>query len=742
MRVIPSTVSGFRTLFIFSLLLLLALSIFSIVKVRDLIHAADMVRHTNLVNLTLQDISATITEAQTNQRGFLLTGDSVLLSEMEENLVVLNARIDKLDSLIQDNPTQIANVQALRKVVSEKVAMMRKVLESHVSLAITSGFNENIHEGISRMNRVKNRINTMLEIEGNLINARLGNYDRQTFITPVLTIILMIGGLAFLLVSYRRIVKELRYSGELRSRLQEQRLFAESLITHGPYIIAAYDKELKAIMWNQKSAEYTGLKSHEAIGKNYFTLFPENNNPEWKTALNEVLAGKSKRFAKFKLHNKDAWGDVLLAPLVNTQNETIGVLTMILDITEQLSAVSGLKASEDRYHLMVGEVEDYAILSLNEHGIIENWNKGAEKIKGYKAEEIVGKSFSVFYPAEDQKNRLPQTLLATAAREGKAIHEGWRVRKDGTKFWGSVVISALYDESHKVIGFSKVTRDLTERKLADDYRKQYTEELQQKNTILEKMNKELESFAYVSSHDLQEPLRKITTFANRIMEKEYSALSETGKDYLNRMQEAAKRMKRLIQDLLEYSRTNTMERTFVRTDIKDLVEGVKKEFSEVLQEKSGAINIGPLCKLDVVPFQFRQLMENLIGNSLKFSVPGNPPQINVDSEVKTGSELNVDGLLPKQSYCHLWVTDNGIGFDPQYKDRIFEVFQRLNAREEFEGTGIGLAICKKIVENHNGVITADSTEGKGARFDIYIPRPAEEATRPSPGTVVVNSNTH
>ena len=726
MRVTPSTFSSLRTLFIFSVLLLLALSVFTFVKLRDLINASDMVRHTNLVNLTLQDISSTTIEAQTDQRGFLLTGDSVLLERMEQGFIHLKARLELLDSLVQDNPAQITNVRILKRVIDDKIIAMRRVLASYARIEVAPTFKENVEEGVERMNDVKDQINAMLAIERGLISIRLQSYDRQSTLTPILTIVLIIGGLTFLLVAYMRIEKELRYSTELQSRLQEQRLFAESLITHGPYIIAAYDKDLNAIMWNQKSAEYTGLKSHDAIGKNYFTLFPENDTPEWRNSMKEVLEGQSKRFAKMKLHHKEAWGDVLVAPLVNTMNQTICVMTMILDITQQLNVATGLKESEDRYHLMVGEVEDYAILSLNEEGIVENWNKGAEKIKGYKAEEIVGKSFSIFYPAEDQKNKLPQTLLAIAAREGKAIHEGWRVRKDGSKFWGSVVISALFDENRKVIGFSKVTRDLTERKLADDYRRQFTEELQQKNIALEKMNKELESFAYVSSHDLQEPLRKITTFANRIMEKEYSTLSETGKDYFVRMQEAAKRMKRLIQDLLEYSRTNTMERTFERTNIKSLVEDVRKEFMEELQEKAGNIDIGPLCVLNVVPFQFRQLMQNLIGNALKFSTPGTPPLIQIYSEVKQGSDFKVEGLQANQSYCHLWITDNGIGFDPQYKYRIFEVFQRLNGREEFEGTGIGLAICKKIVENHSGVITADSEAGKGARFDIYLPAPANQ----------------
>lgn len=248
-----------------------------------------------------------------------------------------------------------------------------------------------------------------------------------------------------------------------------------------------------------------------------------------------------------------------------------------------------------------------------------------------------------------------------------------------------------------------------------------TRQLQHKNLELENANKELTSFTYVSSHDLQEPLRKIQNFTTLLLMDEQKRLSGDGKKYLKRTFEVAKRMQTLIEDLLAYSRVKNGEQVIEEADMNKLFEEVKHEFAELIKSKKAIIQAEKLCKVKIIPFQFRQLLQNLISNSLKFVKPGRKPRIRMKSRIVAGNKLADLKLSSKLSYCHITFADNGIGFDPKYSERIFEVFQRLHSQEEYKGTGMGLAICKRIVENHRGIITATGQLGKGAKFDIYIP---------------------
>ena len=251
-------------------------------------------------------------------------------------------------------------------------------------------------------------------------------------------------------------------------------------------------------------------------------------------------------------------------------------------------------------------------------------------------------------------------------------------------------------------------------------------------------NKELLAFTYISSHDLQEPLRKIQTFVSIILENENDNLSDKGKYNFNRMQLAAQRMQQLIDDLLAFSRINTTDHKFENTDLSKIIEEVKSDLRDTIMEKQATIEVENICPVNLIAFQFQQLMYNLISNALKFSNPNIPSHIIINSTIVKGSTLNDTRLAvpdnkevkdkagqeifsPEKKYCHISIKDNGIGFEPHFSERIFGVFQKLHSKEVYEGTGIGLAIVKKIVDNHKGLITATSELNKGACFDIYIP---------------------
>jgi len=311
---------------------------------------------------------------------------------------------------------------------------------------------------------------------------------------------------------------------------------------------------------------------------------------------------------------------------------------------------------------------------------------------------------------------IPVILLtARAGEESKIV--GWETGADDylTKPFSSRELIA------RIASQIKTQQIRTEALMGIAEQEQYAKKLEEMNHELLKMNEELTSFAYVSSHDLQEPLRKIQMFSKRIMEKEIQVLSEEGKDFLLRMDNAASRMQLLINDLLTYSRTNTSQKRFEKTDLNELIAEVKQELYEKIAATGTRIECGPLPELSIIPFQFKQLFTNLIANSIKFARPGAAPYITIGCALVSGQQIDHITADTAKKYWHLSIADKGTGFDPRFNEQIFGLFQRLHGRREYEGTGIGLAIAKKVVENHNGIITADGKENEGVTINIYLP---------------------
>jgi PAS domain S-box len=373
-----------------------------------------------------------------------------------------------------------------------------------------------------------------------------------------------------------------------------------------------------------------------------------------------------------------------------------------------------LQKSEERYYRMIDEIEDYAIFMINRDGYIQNWNRGAEKIKGYKEDEIIGKHFSIFYTSEDKEKGIHQKLLQEAEKNGKALSEGWRVRKNGSRIWASILITALHDKYGNVIGFSKVTRDITERKITED-------KIKQNNADLEFQNQELEQFAYAAAHDLKEPLRKIQFYSNYIAETIGNELPDKQKDYMNRAINAASRMQGLIDDLLTYSKTTSYSQQFEEVNLNAVLDEVLALHHTTIEKTNTQVKRTPMPIIMGIPFQCTQLLDNLIGNSLKYRHPHRVPQIIISAEKVSGASIRENLIHKQKDYYKISITDNGIGFEPGHADTIFNLFQRLHGGGSYSGTGIGLAICKRIVQNHKGFINAMGTPGQGAQFNIYLP---------------------
>jgi PAS domain S-box-containing protein len=321
-------------------------------------------------------------------------------------------------------------------------------------------------------------------------------------------------------------------------------------------------------------------------------------------------------------------------------------------------------------------------------------------------------NFIKFVHPEDKKKFA--AISKRIFKDEKASVHFFRVfKEDGQlRYFKIIAKTVLHPKDKKtIIG---IISDIT-----DEHNKNLT--IEKRNFELEQINTELESFNHVASHDLQEPLRKIQIFISRISPQDMNSLSETGKEYIAKIQLATNRMRTLIDDLLLFSRSNKTDKAFVKSDLNELLQNARQELADNLQEKRAVIKADELPILNVIPYQIQQLFINLISNSLKYSVANVNPIIKIECEKILVSQISSSKTNPDKEYYKISISDNGMGFDQQFSESIFTLFKRLHSSTEFPGTGIGLAICKKIVENHLGAIKAEGKIGIGATFTIFLP---------------------
>lgn len=528
------SISRVRFIYVVTTLFLVGLSIFSYYQINNLFTTAQLLLHTNQVKDNLNHISAKLFEAETNKRGYLLTGDTSRLQKRDAALRSITGDRMLLDSLVRNNTAQVLHLSVLDTVLNEKIRSINTITTKPDFDILSPSLKLDVDEGIIKMDAVSAHLDRMISEEEGFLDQRTRIFTRLSLLAPLYIIVLFLGALLILFYSYIRLNSELRQSRNL----------------HAALLIQDRDRETLA---------------EELIHANQELAF---QNEE-----------KEMRASELAVANLE----------LGFQNET----------------------------------------------------------KAKLADELIVANHELAFQNEEKEKRAAELVKA---------------------------------------------------------------------------NKELQLFLNISSHDLQEPLRKIQMSASRMTDEDIQGLTPKGRDHFVKMQEAARSMQTLIEDLLTYARTNTEERNFESMDLVPLMKEVWEELKEAVDEKDAIIELPDAGYIaNVIPFQFKQLLHNIITNALKFSKPETPPHIRITCSALTGREAQAVHLLQDLAYHHIAIADNGIGFDPIYGEKIFEVFQRLYGRETYKGTGIGLAIVKRIVENHEGVITASSQLGKGACFDIYIP---------------------
>lgn len=431
-------------------------------------------------------------------------------------------------------------------------------------------------------------------------------------------------------------------------------------------------------------------------------------------AINKAITGSGKyeceyRFQKSK--EKVVWSRGVVT---FQNNKPLKMRGTVMDVSERHAILKQLEHTIE-LHKQAQALTHIGNWSWNIMTNKISWSDEMYRIYGLEpqSEEIVFDRFLSLVHPDDRDKRLEeiQRALVTHIAEDYTIRIVW---DNGTirvlQGKGEVLVNEQ-NQPYKLLG---TCQDVTEQF-------HINQQLAQKNLELQRSNEELTSFNYIASHDLQEPLRKIKLFSNRIFEKDFEVLSPTAKEFLPRVISSASQMQKLLNDLLAFSRATSADKVFEKTDLNLLLEETKNILKDSIEENQVSIVAQKLPELNVIPFQFQQLLENIISNAIKYSKQDTPPEIKITSRVISGKQLASHGGITGTNYHLLSISDNGIGFEQQYAQRIFELFQRLHNKNEYSGTGIGLAICKKIIQNHNGFIIANGETGKGATFNIYTP---------------------
>ena len=499
--------------------------------------------------------------------------------------------------------------------------------------------------------------------------------------------------------------------GKIRDLSEEQRF--QLLVTAiTDYAIYMLNPEGIVSSWNAGAERFKGYAAHEIIGQHFSLFYTEEDRRSGKPTRALQTAREQGKFEdegwRVRRDGTRFWASVVVDPIRGPSGELIGFAKITRDITERRAAEEALRESEDRFRLLVQSVTDYAIYMISPTGVVTNWNAGGERIKGYKQEEIVGSNFAVFYTEEDRAKGLPAQTLATAATEGRFEQESWRVRKDGTRFWAHVVVDAIRDEAGELLGFAKVTRDITERKQA-------LEALERANAALFQSQK-MEAIGQLTggvAHDFNNLLAIVSSCVDVLATR---TQNYADKKVLDAVRRAVDRGALMTQQLLSFARQQPLmvENNDLNAVISSFEPVLRRAGNSAIEMEIRLARDSRTVSLDAARFEAALL--NLVVNARDAMPEGGKLEVIVESVHLNVGEV---GNLAPGSYVRVSVSDTGSGMPPAVAARAFEPF--FTTKEIGKGTGLGLSQVYGFIAQSGGDVVIDSEEGKGTTVSMYLP---------------------
>lgn len=726
-----------KIIFTISLFILFIVGVLTVKHINNISNSTKLLMHTYEVNLELEHLFSSIKDSENNMRGYLISKDDLYLKLYQSDIKNVNNSFSLLRKLTKGNSIQQENLESLYKTINERYEYMNNYsnVNKNNDLSKNDDFKKIFKENNNLLVDIRYKLNEIVYIEKSFLRQQNSRYENQIYITPILTLSILFITLLLLIFTYYQTTKDIKKLEASNHELNKSQFLsyqAEILSEFGTW---EWNLNNNKIIYSDNLYRILGVEpqSFEAGEKNFMNfIHPEDFNSV-QNIFKNITKDEQLSNAYFKIIRPDgkirnlrSFGKLYVD---NFGNKT--VLGVTGDITDEYI----------KNELLKSNYED-SLKVNNQLKIFDESSKQAEILGKYGSWILNLKTLNFTYSDNNFRllgfephtfNPTIENILDNIHPEDKQIVEkayqnaltsielpsiNYRIITKEGKIKQFRTLAKSFTDLEGTLSIIGTTQDVT-----DDFKK--SQQLKQRNLELEKHVKELNDFNQVASHDLQEPLRKIQTFISRINDKEKDNLTSSGQEYLTRIETASNRMRILIDDLLQYSKANRSEINLVKTNLNEVLNDSLSELSQNIEDKKAIINFVELPIINGVRFQMQQLFSNLLSNSLKYSKKDVSPVIDINcSKVIAKTEDFLKDKSTKE-YYRISIKDNGIGFEQEQSKKIFQLFNRLHGKTEYHGTGVGLAICEKIAENHKGFIFANSKVNEGAIFTIYFPVPVQ-----------------